>query len=140
MFCPKCGAQLAEDGVFCSKCGANGNAVAAAVKPPKSRLAYALLGWFLGGWGIHNFYAGRTGYGIAQLVLTLSCIGIIVSEIWVAVELITVKADASGVEMSEQGSGAVVGLIAAILKLVGLAGLIIAFLCFSLFVGAAAMQ
>ncbi|HEV3439346.1 MAG TPA: TM2 domain-containing protein, partial [Gemmata sp.] len=37
----------------------------------KSRLAYILLGVFLGTWGVHNFYAGRTGPGAAQLIITL---------------------------------------------------------------------
>lgn len=38
---------------------------------PKSLVAAALLAFFLGGLGIHNFYLGRTGRGVAQLVLTL---------------------------------------------------------------------
>lgn len=28
---------------------------------PKSRLAYILMGLFLGGLGVHNFYAGYNG-------------------------------------------------------------------------------
>jgi TM2 domain-containing membrane protein YozV len=35
----------------------------------KSKLAGGLLGIFLGSLGIHNFYLGYTGKGIAQLVL-----------------------------------------------------------------------
>lgn len=38
---------------------------------PKSRVAAALLAFFLGTLGIHNFYLGRTGRGVVQLVLTL---------------------------------------------------------------------
>lgn len=33
-----------------------------------SKVAYVLLAFFLGGLGIHNFYAGRTGLGILYLV------------------------------------------------------------------------
>ena len=36
---------------------------------PKSKLVAGLLGIFLGGFGIHNFYIGRTGKGVVQLLL-----------------------------------------------------------------------
>ena len=36
---------------------------------PKSRLAYILLAILLGTLGIHNFFAGYTGKGIAQLLM-----------------------------------------------------------------------
>ena len=35
---------------------------------PKSRLAAALLAWFLGVFGIHRFYVGKTGTGILMIV------------------------------------------------------------------------
>jgi TM2 domain-containing membrane protein YozV len=38
----------------------------------KSKLAAALLAFFLGGLGIHRFYLGYTGIGITQLVLGLA--------------------------------------------------------------------
>lgn len=37
-------------------------------EPPKTRLVYILLALFLGGLGIHNFYAGRTAIGVMQLI------------------------------------------------------------------------
>ena len=37
--------------------------------PPKSKVAAALLAFFLGGLGIHRFYLGHTGTGIAMLVM-----------------------------------------------------------------------
>lgn len=37
----------------------------------KSKLAAGLLGIFLGGLGVHNFYLGNTGKAVAQLLLTL---------------------------------------------------------------------
>lgn len=37
----------------------------------KSGIAYALLAWFLGIFGAHNFYAGYTRRAIAQLLLTV---------------------------------------------------------------------
>lgn len=41
------------------------------VAPHKSRVAAGLLGIFLGCWGIHNFYLGHVGLGIAQCCLTI---------------------------------------------------------------------
>ncbi len=70
----------------------------------KSRLAYLLLAWFLGVLGIHNFYIGRNGVAIAQLLITL-LIGIFIVPliavwIWVLIEMVTVTQDASGQPMS----------------------------------------
>jgi TM2 domain-containing membrane protein YozV len=41
----------------------------------KSRLVTLLLCWFLGLFGVHRFYVGKTGTGILQL-LTLGGLGI----------------------------------------------------------------
>ncbi len=38
---------------------------------PRKRSTYVLLGIILGGWGVHNFYAGFTTRGIMQAVLTI---------------------------------------------------------------------
>lgn len=69
----------------------------------KSRAAYILLGLFLGGLGIHNFYAGYSGKGIAQLLLNLflfwTIIVPVVIGIWVIIEVITVSHDAYGNRM-----------------------------------------
>lgn len=66
---------------------------------PKSRLAYILLGVFLGSLGIHNFYAGYTGKAVAQLLITVlsgSILGLI-SYIWAIIDVCTVTRDAQGV-------------------------------------------
>ncbi len=68
----------------------------------KQRIAFILLGIFLGAFGVHNFYAGYTGRALAQLLITVlvswwlifPLIGV---WIWVIVEVITVEADATGV-------------------------------------------
>lgn len=69
---------------------------------PKSRLAYILLGLFLGGLGVHNFYAGYNGKGIAQLLMSILSFGILtpVVWIWVIVEIITVTKDVKGIPFS----------------------------------------
>ena len=68
--------------------------------PPKSRLAYILLGIFIGHLGIHNFYAGRAGAAVTQLMLTLLLFWTIVVPlgimIWVIIEICTVKTDGKG--------------------------------------------
>ena len=66
----------------------------------KSRLIYILLALFLGSLGIHNFYAGYSGKGTIQLLLSLFLfwliIPIIIVFIWVIVDIITVTKDANG--------------------------------------------
>lgn len=56
---------------------------------PNMVLAYVLL-IFLGMLGIHRFYLGRIGSGIAQLILTLTIIGSFVTAIWVFIDLFLV--------------------------------------------------
>ncbi|WP_172119312.1 NINE protein [Actinomyces faecalis] len=50
----------------------------------KSKLAAGLLGIFLGGLGIHNFYLGNTGKAVTQLLISLISLGFLswVSAIW----------------------------------------------------------
>ncbi|WP_172191714.1 TM2 domain-containing protein [Actinomyces faecalis] len=54
----------------------------------KSKLAAGLLGIFLGGLGIHNFYLGNTGKAVTQLLISLISLGFLswVSAIWGIVE------------------------------------------------------
>lgn len=51
---------------------------------PKSKVVYAVLAFFLGSLGIHNFYLGYTGRGLAQLALTiLGCIFYVGFAVWI---------------------------------------------------------
>ena len=76
--------------------------VAAAQMPPKSLALAYVLWFFLGGLGVHRFYLGRTGTGIAQLmmaliggVLTLILIGwfiLAIEGIWLLADLFLMPA------------------------------------------------
>jgi TM2 domain-containing membrane protein YozV len=85
---------------------------AAAFDPTlKSKLAAGLLGVFVGGLGIHRFYLGYNGIGVAQLILALAGIftcGItaIAAAIWGLVEGIliltgSIATDAQGRPLRE---------------------------------------
>ena len=108
-FCPKCGTELKDGENFCSNCGNASettnnseqvNTTVTAVKPEgKSKMAAGLLGIFLGGWGVHSFYLGYTGKGIAQIFVTLFTCGF--GAIWGLIEGIliltgSINTDANG--------------------------------------------
>ena len=64
----------------------------------KSKLSFVLLGIFLGEFGMHNFYLGYSGRGIAKLLITVLSFGWLcwISWIWGIVEVCTVRIDAKG--------------------------------------------
>jgi TM2 domain-containing membrane protein YozV len=51
---------------------------------PKSRLAAALLCWFLGVFGVHRYYVGKIGTGLLMLV-TLGGLGL-----WALIDFIVI--------------------------------------------------
>ena len=83
MFCSRCGAPAPEGAAFCASCGASVGAAPPAVgdsagssgqtpppvNPPKSKLVAALLGIFVGAFGVHRFYLGYNSIAVAQLIL-----------------------------------------------------------------------
>jgi TM2 domain-containing membrane protein YozV len=54
----------------------------------KSRTIYVVLAIFLGHIGVHNFYAGYIGRGVAQLLITILTFGFLfwISWIWAIIE------------------------------------------------------
>lgn len=74
----------------------SGAYVVPVLSPPKSKASAALLCFFLGGLGIHRFYTGQTGLGLALLLTTLIAgpltLGAwyLVTFIWVMVDLILI--------------------------------------------------
>lgn len=116
-FCPNCGTQIADDNqAFCPNCGANlgvnvntntntfAQQQSNVNNNQKSKMAAGLLGIFLGGWGIHNFYLGYTGKAIAQILVTILTCGI--GSLWGLIEGIMILAgsittDANGVPLKD---------------------------------------
>lgn len=70
-FCANCGKEVAPQAEVCLNCGV-------AVKKASNygnydKMVIALVCFFLGSLGIHNFMLGETKKGIVRIVLTLCC-------------------------------------------------------------------
>ena len=82
MFCQNCGAEINDNAVVCVKCGCAVNS------PKKSEnkewLIVLLLCFFLGGFGVHRFYVGKTGTGVAMLLTCGGC------GIWALIDFILI--------------------------------------------------
>ena len=74
-FCANCGQPVAPEAEVCLSCGV-------AVKKAGGdygkydKITIALICFFLGSLGIHNFMLGETKKGIVRLVLTVLCMGV----------------------------------------------------------------
>jgi TM2 domain-containing membrane protein YozV len=91
MFCPNCGKQVSDQAVSCPGCGhplkqARPGYMEGKQVSTKSRLAAILMCFFVGVIGVHRFYVGKIGTGIA-MILTFGGLGI-----WVLVDLIMIAA------------------------------------------------
>jgi len=93
MYCQKCGKELPDQAAFCPSCGQATRPATAPTRPgydssrgvsPFSRLAALLLCVFVGALGVHRFYVGKIGTGVA-MIFTLGGLGI-----WVLVDLIMI--------------------------------------------------
>lgn len=101
-FCPNCGNQTAPGAAVCTSCGVALSQVVQGEQ--KSKMAAGLLGIFLGAWGVHNFYLGNTGRGVAQIIVTIVTCG--VGGLWGLIEGImilcgSIKTDAKGVPLKD---------------------------------------
>lgn len=139
MFCKNCGSEMDNNAAVCVKCGvAAGNGTSycpncgQATMPganactscgvlltqpipageQKSKIAAGLLGIFLGGFGVHNFYLGNTSRGLIQVLVCIiggivTCgLAALAMEIWGLVEGImiltgSIATDAKGVPLKE---------------------------------------
>jgi TM2 domain-containing membrane protein YozV len=105
-FCPNCSAPTDVSAIMCVKCGVYfvppQNFAPPGVEQ-KSNLVAALLAFFLGTFGVHNFYLGYTSKAVAQLLITVISCGMlaIVVQIWAIVEMVqlltgSINTDANG--------------------------------------------
>lgn len=103
-FCENCGQAVAPGAAVCMQCGFPiQQQPAYDPSQQKSKMAAGLLGIFLGGLGVHNFYLGYTGKAIAQIALSL-CFG--VGAIWGLIEGImiltgSIDKDAKGIPLKD---------------------------------------
>jgi membrane associated rhomboid family serine protease len=73
-YCQGCAAQLHTSARACPQCGASQGA-----SGEKSRVAAALLAFFLGGFGVHKFYLGRIAAGFLYLIFCWTFIPAIIA-------------------------------------------------------------
>jgi TM2 domain-containing membrane protein YozV len=111
VYCSSCGKENLQGVFFCAFCGASLGAPQGKVGygttslgEAKSKMAAGLLGVFLGGFGIHRFYLGYVGIGIAQIIVTICTCG--VGHIWGFIEGIlilvgSIDKDAQGKPLKE---------------------------------------
>lgn len=110
LYCKNCGTAVSAGAAVCMNCGhalnGSGNpaSFAGANTGLKSKMAAGLLGIFLGGWGIHNFYLGYTTKGIIQIILTVCSCGL--GSLWGFIEGIlilcgSINTDANGNPLGE---------------------------------------
>ena len=86
--CPYCFEQIHVNAKVCHNCG---RIVDEKLKELKERrMTYIILAVFLGGLGIHSFYAGDKKKGILQLLLTIFVCTLLFSVIWVVIDIITI--------------------------------------------------
>lgn len=101
VFCRTCGAKILKEAEVCPKCGVRQIPVsdyasfekhtvnaeqdhhAGPNDSPKSRMLAALLCFFVGVIGVHRFYVGRVGSGIAMIFFGWLTLGI-----WPLIDLI----------------------------------------------------
>ena len=86
IYCRECGSQHSDRAKKCPKCGY------VEFDADKSMIIYLALVWFLGILGVHKFYAGKNGQGIAMLLMgTIGWLLIvpgIAACVWALVDLI----------------------------------------------------
>ncbi|WP_445495444.1 TM2 domain-containing protein [Photorhabdus sp. SF281] len=88
--CLGCGQMLHESAQSCPHCGA---VIKAYSSGSKSRIAAALLAFFLGCFGAHKFYLGKIGMGILYLLFFWTLIPSFISFIEFIIYLCTSDED-----------------------------------------------
>lgn len=74
-YCANCGNPVAENAAVCLNCGVAVQKAAAGNLGGQDKIVIALVCFFLGGLGIHNFMMGEKKKGIVRIVASL-CFGL----------------------------------------------------------------
>lgn len=74
-YCPQCGNEVLPNAEVCINCGVKLNSQPGGYLNGHDKIVMAVLCFFLGGLGIHNFILGETKKGVLKIVLSL-CFGI----------------------------------------------------------------
>ncbi|WP_344692769.1 TM2 domain-containing protein [Sphingomonas cynarae] len=61
---------------------------ASPLRNDRNKYVAAVIAFLLGSLGIHRFYLGRTGSGIAMLVLTCTVVGLLITGPWAFIDMI----------------------------------------------------
>lgn len=91
MFCKNCGSEVNDNAIICIKCGCSltesrndSSLHNQQDKSPKDWTITLLLCIFLGTIGVHRFYVGKIGTGVAQIFTFGGC------GIWTFVDLVMI--------------------------------------------------
>lgn len=85
MYCKHCGNEVNDNAVICVKCGCSLKDEPAGFNSNTQHwLVVMLLCFFLGTLGVHRFYVGKTGTGVAQLLTFGGC------GIWTLIDFIMI--------------------------------------------------
>ena len=82
IYCRECGARHSDKAKACPKCGYTEYDLT------KSTVIYLVLLWFIGLFGAHRFYAGKTTSAVIMLLLTCTVFGMFITFFWWLIDLI----------------------------------------------------
>lgn len=77
-YCPNCGKEVSSEQDMCVNCGCRlkgGNGNSGESLGGQSKTTMAIICFFLGGLGIHNFIMGETKKGVFKIIMSF-CFGI----------------------------------------------------------------
>lgn len=82
IYCRDCGKRYSDRAKKCPRCGYTSEDWS------KSVAVYLLLCWLFGVFGVHRFYAGKIGSGVAMLIISLTIFGLFITIPWTLIDFI----------------------------------------------------